>query len=286
VAVVALVLVSVVPAAALRVVGTAGDDTLVGTAADDYFKAKSGDDTVLARSGRDLIRAGPGHDVLRGGPGNDRLIGQHGDDTFYGGRGRDYLNLGWGRDTGFAGPDNDQVRIAYGAFMSDPLVKATVTLGAGNDLGYAVCPTGMDAEPIGHAIDDPLDTRFTLDLKGGPGRDDIGYGGPAFVFEGWGSGIYTPQVMLRGGRGADRISISWTAQGSYKVIAGPGDDLIDVVEISQVWAGRGDDVILVEGDVGVVDCGPGTDTVKLLETDTYWYTDAETTGCERIIDQR
>lgn len=79
------------PAAADRIVGTAGNDTLHGTAGKDHLDGRAGDDLLVGRDGRDT------------------LLGRSGDDTAYGGRGGDYFDGGRGRDVFKGGPGPDSV---------------------------------------------------------------------------------------------------------------------------------------------------------------------------------
>ncbi len=125
VAVFGLALASV--AAADRIKGTPGNDTLNGTERHDLIAGLAGDDTIngLGRSdllfggpGNDTIYGGTGIDIVFGGQGNDTLFGEdgldivrgrHGDDSVDGGNGRDILFGGWGTDTLQGGHGNDRL---------------------------------------------------------------------------------------------------------------------------------------------------------------------------------
>ena len=99
-AIVALVLLALLPAAASAVVkrGTPRGDRLVGTANPDRIDGLGGRDRIDGGGGSDVLRGGAGDDRLRGGGGNDLLVGGAGADRLVGGAGRDRLKGGAGDD--------------------------------------------------------------------------------------------------------------------------------------------------------------------------------------------
>lgn len=89
----AVVLAAVValPALALNISGTRGNDTLRGTAKADKINGKAGNDRIFGVAGNDTLIGGPGRDRVDGGPGDDRLVIRDGV--------RDTAACGTGRDT-------------------------------------------------------------------------------------------------------------------------------------------------------------------------------------------
>ncbi|MCU9951763.1 calcium-binding protein, partial [Pseudomonas sp. PDM13] len=93
---------------ALRLEGTAADDTLVGV--DNYnnvLLGLQGNDNLSAGGGHDLLDGGEGNDTLKGGYGNDTLIGGSGDDQLLGNEHNDVLHGGTGNDSLLGGTGDD-----------------------------------------------------------------------------------------------------------------------------------------------------------------------------------
>jgi Ca2+-binding RTX toxin-like protein len=289
-----LALVAAVPAGAMLVVGTDGDDVLTGTRGSDRINALAGNDVVYARAGDDTVVGGGGDDELHLGPGQDATYGSSylmcsdtsvaGSDEVYSGRDSDAVVLIRGHDSAFTGPGDDGVWLF-------PPVSATVHMGAGNDAVRADDLT-VDGPYCGHSSGSTTVGRFMVDAAGGPGRDSLGHRAILAFWGGWED--YAPRVTLRGGGGRDSIGLSGTfPSGIYKVIAGESGDSIDTEGYTRVLAGRGDDQVIVSGRDNVVDCGPGTDKVIIMRArDSAWPPQLRRTvtpttiGCERIIDQR
>jgi calcineurin-like phosphoesterase family protein/hemolysin type calcium-binding protein len=124
-------LVLAVPAAADRIVGSAGPDVLRGTSKADKLYGRAGNDRLVGLAGGDLLDGGPGRDSLDGGPGNDRLLARDGIG--------EVLNCGAGRDTAEA----DAKDVARGCEIvrrppstpPPPPPAASVTFAAGGDVG-------------------------------------------------------------------------------------------------------------------------------------------------------
>lgn len=70
----AVVLMTAVPAAALNVLGTNGNDVLRGTKAGDWINGKRGNDRIFGLAGNDILTGGPGADYVDAGAGSDRLL--------------------------------------------------------------------------------------------------------------------------------------------------------------------------------------------------------------------
>jgi hypothetical protein len=80
-----------VPALAMNIRGTGGDDTLRGSAVGDWIDGKVGNDRLFGLGGGDILIGGGGADRVSGGAGADRLLLR--DDV------RDSAACGPGRDT-------------------------------------------------------------------------------------------------------------------------------------------------------------------------------------------
>ena len=80
-----------VPALAMNVNGTPGNDVLTGTPSADKITGGEGNDRLLGLGGNDVLTGGKGRDTAVGGAGNDRLQVRDGE--------RDVVNCGQGRDT-------------------------------------------------------------------------------------------------------------------------------------------------------------------------------------------
>jgi hypothetical protein len=90
------VLLTTIPADALNVIGSNGDDVLRGTPTDDSITGKGGDDRLFGLGGNDVLAGGAGADYVHGGMGSDRLLLRDGV--------RDRAVCGQGRDTVVADP--------------------------------------------------------------------------------------------------------------------------------------------------------------------------------------
>ena len=86
----ALVAFMALPALAVNVVGTNGNDSLRGSPRADKIDGRAGNDRMLGLAGNDTLIGGPGRDYIDGGPGNDTLLVRDG--------ARDTATCGAGRD--------------------------------------------------------------------------------------------------------------------------------------------------------------------------------------------
>jgi Ca2+-binding RTX toxin-like protein len=128
---------------ALKLDGTAGDDTLTGTDGPDSISGLAGNDTangaggndcVNGDEGRDNAKGGPGKDQVTGGAGNDKgsggggkdkVKGQAGKDSLKGGGGKDRISGGGGKDKLSGGGGKDKLKGGGG--------KDRITTGGGKD---------------------------------------------------------------------------------------------------------------------------------------------------------
>lgn len=168
------------------ILGTAGDDEIAAGDGDDVICASGGNDTVWGQGGSDVIEGGDGDDVLRGGVGDDFIAGGDGNDDINGGRGDDAVYGEAGDDLALrGGTGNDFVS---GGSGSDQLVAGnggidTLIGGDGDDHlsggprgDYLLDRFGSNVMR-GNGGNDTLIGRPESELFGGPGIDDLQFGG-------------------------------------------------------------------------------------------------------------
>ncbi|WP_372574028.1 calcium-binding protein [Ruegeria jejuensis] len=218
-----------------RIWGGTGNDTIIGGDGQDTIDAGDGVNVIFAGRGSDLVRAGIGADLIRGGGGNDGIHASAGSDTVWGGHGSDTLDGGAGRDRLYAGEGAD-------------------VLNGGGDGDYLDGGWGDDTLWGGSGADTIL---------GDWGQDTIGAGdGADTVFSGGGSDV------IRGGRGNDLIGAGggwdrvWGGEGADTVWGGEGNDTLDGdAGRDRLLAGNGADVLNGGGDGDYLDGGWGDDTL-------------------------
>ena len=234
--------------------GTPGNDVIIGSAARDTIYGGGGKDEICALDGDDRVDGGQGRDHLFGGAGSDRLEGnagedyieaEAGNDRLLGGSGNDELSGNDGRDRLQGGTGDDRltgdgaVGIVYGAGEFDFEVAAD-------------------------------------DLAGGPGIDEVLYGGPKGVSvtldgrrndgtrgeQDWVradvEGAYVSRGTITGNAGPNRLSgrgdinglggpDQLIASGRGRFHGGPGNDQIrkadDVSEGAHLYGDAGNDTI-------------------------------------------
>ena len=242
-----------------------GDSVIDAGAGDDNpIEGNSGDDVILGAGGSDNLMGGPGDDMVDGGPGNDWLEGvgvegenvTHGSDVYVGGGGRDALNYGARGDDLTVSPDG--VADDGGAGEGDEIAADVTTIfaGSGNDrmLGNAGPNTFHggtgDDEIVGAAGDD--------ELSGGDGADTI------TGDEG--------QDVLGGQDGADVVT------GGPDVDRFWGDEIGGC--IATLCASGADEIHARDGLAEVINCGPGTDGVRIDATDYLVFERFNSDECE------
>jgi Ca2+-binding RTX toxin-like protein len=239
------------------ILGGAGDDTLDGGAGNDRLFGGDGNDEVTGGAGNDTAMLGDGDDVFLSGDqsmvdGADRIHGGAGNDTIHGGGGHDTVHGEAGDDFVDAGAGNDLVDERTGTGND------TVLGGYGNDLVYL----GSGDDRYIHTDQSALDGADRI--YGGDGNDTITAGGGNDTI--WGEagndlvdgGHGNDLVYL--GTGNDRYQASMAAgaeslAGNDRIYGGDGNDTIT--------AGGGNDTIWGEAGNDLVDGGMGRDLVYL-----------------------
>ena len=151
-------------AAATRITGTTGDDSITTGDGIDTLNGNSGDDTITSGDGNDLTagdmvgdewvlvdgrwvynpdaiisRGDRDHwsfdDVIFSGDGDDVVLGNGGNDLLVSGSGDDLVNAGTGRDTVDGGSGDDLINLEAGNDRAQGGTGAdTVNAGSGDDL--------------------------------------------------------------------------------------------------------------------------------------------------------
>lgn len=236
--------------------------------------------------GNDFLRGYGADDVLIGGAGNDELVGKGGRDELRGGEGNDTLkpddNAEPAADIVDGGPGSDLLEDYVQYFPSGDGVfpPVNITLDGGAD----------DGRP-GEGDDITSVERMTAYVSGTyvltDGAEDVIIGahmdgGASKVEARGGNDIITGRDQVEtidGGPGDDRI------EGGFNhdtLIGGPGKDLIYGDQTARcgssdtVCVPYGNDVIEArDGEVDVIDCGPGTDRAVVDVIDV-------TANCEAV----
>jgi serralysin len=297
--------------AAVDVTGTANNDIMTGSAYDDTLSSGAGNDALYGAGGNDSLYGGTGNDILEGGAGNNILDGGEGNDSIAyasnpggtqvltGGAGNDYFDL-YGvvdpSDVGTVdgGADTDTVRayelgsfsfsnvevldatagVAYGTATqlssfgtitdtNNPGSQIGMALrGAGGTVDFTTRVTGLHSVSVsdqgltagvavtGSANSDTLNgSNFDDTLSGGAGNDELyGAGG---------------NNILAGGDGNDTIAYAYNPGGTQILTGGAGDDLFALYGVA------------APSDVGTVDGGADTDTVRAYELGSLSFSNVE-----------
>ena len=246
------------------VIGSAFNDTLSTSAAASRLSGGDGNDTITGQGGADTLEGDGGHDGLRGNGGNDTLRGGDGDDFLFGGDGDDMLDGGAGFD-----------RLSF-------FVGATAGVTVDLNIKGVAQDTGRGSDTlvgIEHVSGTPFSDTLTGDggdnwLWGsGTGNDIlIGNGGNDLLWAGVGNHI------VSGGGGVDTLGandvdlpggVAWSLalQGAAQATGHGTIDLSGVENLSGTpfadsLTGDGGDNLLA-GNVGddLMSGGAGNDTL-------------------------
>lgn len=276
--------------------GDSGSDTLNGGLGNDILNGEDGNDTLTGGDGEDTLSGNSGDDVLNGGQGNDLLQGGTGADTYLysSGDGDDVIF-----DTGYQHylytdrivfddiastdvlirnlngnlvvelPDGSVVSVAAQYSTGESTIEL---LEFSDGVTVDVSMLTLTREREGTAGNDTLiggikdETLRGLDgddiLDGGLG-DDAHYGGA-------GDDLLIANVgadTFDGGTGNDTIDFTYTANNvTFDLAAGTATSQDNVVEsminIENVIAGSGDNVISGTDGNNTIDGGAGDDTIN------------------------
>ena len=260
-----------------QIVGGIGDDTIYGGDGNDLIYGQSGADSIEGGAGNDTLDGGSDSDHIGGGIGDDDIDGGEENDTVHGGDGNDIVEGGQGDDTVYGDAGNDTITIGsgddeiYGGDGDDTFLVTNDLGGFGTDTidgGDLDETTGdvLDATSLNQDMQVFLNSAGTGELL--DGRAGVTFSGIEKVLMGEGWDYFV------GSDEADNVSMG---TGADSVIAGQGDDIIDLgpadgdEDTLQIADGDGHDIIT--GFEAPIDNGDGTFTGQ-DRIDVYDLTDA------------
>ena len=266
-----------------------GDDRVVAGDGDDAVFGETGDDVIFAGAGNDSVFGGEGNDQLFGEEGDDALFGEEGDDTLEGGSGRDVLDGGTGDDNLSGGGDADLVSGGDGddRIIADADEVSDVYDG-GSDMDTLVLPTRVDAasEPSDETSEQDPESSDTSDVTedGSTGVEEDDTQSPSSSTGEAGdigspsqAGLYDVSVDLAAGTASGALIGNDTLLNIENVHAGSGNDVIlGDAQANRLEGGAGDDDLqgrdgndTLSGDAGddSVDGGAGDDRFVATRAD-------------------
>lgn len=251
--------------------GGRGNDTLSGGLGDDSIYGEEGNDSIDGESGNDWLEGGTGNDVLDGNTGVDSLSGGEGNDTLKGGSGADSMNAGEGDDLYYVDDSNDVVNDS--GLVTDidrVLVLQTMSYQLPASIENASLDTSSGASNLrGNSLANILvgnDGKNSLDgsdgddvISGGVGNDSL-EGGAGRDWLSGGAG----NDSINGGVGVDiadyrAVRSAMLVDLAKGTATGEGTDKLGSME--DVITGSGNDVILGSTLNNFLDGGLGKDTL-------------------------
>jgi Ca2+-binding RTX toxin-like protein len=183
--------------AANRITGTGGANLLDGAGGDDSLDGAAGDDSLLGGLGADTLRGGEGADTMDGGASGDLYYVTEVADM--------------ARELDGSGNDTVLASVSYtlGAGIEDLRLLGLVEAGTGQDLANTI--TGNDGANLlrGMGGADRLVGGEGADtLEGGSGRDTLEGGKDVDTFLFRSVAEAEGDLILRYGKGVDKIAIS------------------------------------------------------------------------------
>ena len=211
------------------VLATSGDDVFYGhRGSDTLMQGGAGDDVMFGQAGRDVMDGGADNDQLYGGRHTDNLTGGSGDDQLFGGTYDDVLYGGTGNDMLDGGGSRDEL---YGGIGNDVL-----TGGGSHDQLYG----GEGDDTFVASIGDRADIYVGDDGTGNVGVDTLDMS------------AITANIMVDFRAGFTQSSQTWRDT---------------ITEIENVVTGSGDDTIVANEVVNVMDGGDGNDIFRFQTSD-------------------
>src|SRR3954471_20818126 len=252
---------------------------------DDSYYGWDGDETINAGPGNDNpIQGGGGNDHLDGGPGSDNLEAGPGNDSVAGGPGDDYLEgisntddsntLGSDAYSGGGGSDrltydsrSDDLNLSLDGVANDGAAGENDNIGA--DVVTVIGGSGSDRF-TGNSYSNGFAGGEGDDTANGGGGDDNLVGGPG-------------NDRLTGGDGQDILG---GESGNDTLDGGPGVDRFWGDSIGACIPGYcdtgQDEIHARDGSQETINCGPGTDSAVIDNSDIVVQTAGETDQCESV----
>lgn len=196
---------------------------IAGTASADVLLGTANAETIVALAGNDTVVGGDGADVIRGDEGNDFITAGAGNDMVFGGDGDDDILGGDGNDMIYGDAGSDRVFADAGNDL--------IQTGSGNDYAY------------GGAGDD----MFVAAKADG---DDIYYGDAGS--DTLDMSAITANLTVDIGNGFMSQGSASSNQSGYDTLWG----------FENVVTGSGDDTIVANASVNVIEGGAGRDTFR------------------------
>ncbi|NOT42738.1 MAG: hypothetical protein HOP13_19850 [Alphaproteobacteria bacterium] len=240
--------------------GGGGADTLNGLGEDDILNGENGTDTLNGGDGNDTLNGGNGNDIVNGGAGNDTVIFQIGDetDTIDGGDDIDTLEY---RGTAA----NNTARFLFDGSAITAIAGGSITnVEVFNlDLGDGVDTLSYD--PNGAPI---TTAAITVDLETGTASGFNSVVGVENATGGNGDDLFIGNAgnnTFVGQGGRDTYSLASTTAGATittgsATSAEAGTDTL--AQIENYIGSQGNDSIIVNGGVNLIDGQDGNDTLN------------------------
>ncbi len=272
-------------------------DGLIGNSAANFLDGGSGNDTLIGGAGNNTLVGSLGDDQLDGGAesadwlshasatgavivdlsagttsgadGNDTLssieavLGGNFDDSVLGDDNANLITGGFGNDTLSGGAGNDTISYQD---MTDSLLGVTVDLGAGTSSGGAgndslsgfeilLGGTGNDSL-VGDALDNWISAAEGGDSLVGLGGNDTLVGGPSSWADNWTNGFSRFRDWADYSAANGAVTVSLTANATS---GAAGTD--SLIGIENIQGSNGDDSILGNSDMNLLEGGLGNDTL-------------------------
>jgi Ca2+-binding RTX toxin-like protein len=196
--------------------GSSGGNRMTGSTGANQLDGAGGDDSLDGAGGNDELLGGLGADTLRGAEGADTMDGGASGDLYYVTEAEDLAQelAGSGNDTVLA-----SVSCTLGAGIEDLRLLGLVEAGTGQDLANTI--TGNEAANLLRGIggaDRLVGGEGADTLEGGTGRDTLEGGKDADYFLFRTVAEAEGDLILRYGKGVDKIAISATGFGGGLVV--------------------------------------------------------------------
>jgi Ca2+-binding RTX toxin-like protein len=270
--------------AKLRIVGTAGNDTIdltgrereLGTRFDGFeVFAGAGADRVIGSALHDVLRGEAGDDVLEGGKGNDVLLGGIGNDTLDGGAGTDTAS--YAGEAGFVRVDLAAGTGAVTRFVPGfPSVVPVVETDTLASIENATAGDGGSVL-IGNALNNVLTGGRGADTLIGAGGNDTLIGGEGVDTASYAGETRFVDVNLSTGTGkvisaANLVVEQDTLSGIENAVAGSGGSRLagDGAD-NRLTGGAGADELRGEAGNDTLIGGAGDDTLIGGENDDFFF---------------
>ncbi len=240
--------------------GGGGADTLNGFGEDDILNGENGADTLNGGDGNDTLNGGNGNDIVNGGAGNDTILFQVGEetDTIDGGDDDDTMNV-----RGTAG--NNVMRVVF-----DGSALTRIAGGAVSSVEFVNLDLegGIDTLTYNSPVLPTTTVGVTVDLASGTASGFTSIVGVENATGGSGDDLFIGDAgnnAFVGGAGSDTYSLAGTTAGATittgsATSAEAGTDTL--AQIENYIGSQGNDSILLNGGVNLIDGQAGNDTLN------------------------